>query len=742
VRPARARAGRAGPRGLPGARPHGAARPGRGGRDAGGDARPRRPGRRRRGLVGSRRGVARGRDPRPAAQARGVRERGAAHPPEGHAHGDRAGAVVVLPPRGARRADGGRPRAGVQLRHRGRLGEPRRLRGVGGPPDAAARGRRVHPGMGGLARHDARRQRGAGRRPRPRAGLRGDGVQRPRLHAQPRHRAAHGRADPGRRRPERRHRTPRAGPVRARRLAQRGAGLQPAARGGLSPARRPRRRGRRAARPRGAGPARGRYRRAPRSCARGGTVAAPRSPGPRRGGDPERRAAATGSVSVGRRGSRVFAEGRCARLAAVTRTAGWREAAAGWREAPVGLVAGAALAALLRGAGPGRLVAGALAGGLVAAWGGRRAAGGTRGEAAAPMSGRAPAEPEAAAPGHSLAHVVERLAPWLTLACLVPALTLAVPPGADMAMHVALARALRAGAAELSPAWPGVAPLAYPRGFSALVALAGGLGLARAGLLLAGASYALFARGAAATFAAGGLRRPWTLAALLLFLAKTPQDTFAWGGTPTVLALALGLHAAALLRRAAGWHPGAAATAALLLAGAAAVHPMGASAGALVTAVVAGRQRPRGTILALAALGAVLALLAGAGPALSPAELQWMASWGRTREALLRGAPWQFPLRIWPALWRALGPPWLVAVGAAALLLAGRRAVRPVALGLGGVLALATLIAGLHALGLAGLVYPVRLAPLFALATAPVLDAALAGLPARAAGAAAALGLA
>jgi hypothetical protein len=438
----------------------------------------------------------------------------------------------------------------------------------------------------------------------------------------------------------------------------------------------------------------------------------------------------------------VFAEGRCARLAAVTRTARWREAAAGWREAPVGLVAGAALAALLRGAGPGRLVAGALAGGLVAAWGGRRAAGGTRGEAAAPMSGRAPAEPEAAAPGHSLAHVVERLAPWLTLACLVPALTLAVPPGADMAMHVALARALRAGAAELSPAWPGVAPLAYPRGFSALVALAGGLGLARAGLLLAGASYALFARGAAATFAAAGLRRPWTLAALLLFLAKTPQDTFAWGGTPTVLALALGLHAAALLRAAPGWHPGATATAALLLAGAVAVHPMGAGAGALVATVVAGRHRPRGTIVALAALGAGLALLAGAGPALSPAELQWMASWGRTREALLRGAPWQFPVRIWPALWRALGPPWLVAVGAAALLLAGRRAVRPVALGLGGVLALATLIAGLHAFGLAGLVYPVRLAPLFALATAPVLGAALAGLPARAAGAAAALGLA
>src|SRR5262249_25140031 len=71
-----------------------------------------------------------------------------------------------------------------------------------------------------------------------------------------------------------------------------------------------------------------------------------------------------------------------------------------------------------------------------------------------------------------------------------------VAPGADMAMHVALARALWAGAHDLSPAWPGVAPLAYPRGFSGLVALFWGLGPARAGILASALAYVLYALGA------------------------------------------------------------------------------------------------------------------------------------------------------------------------------------------------------------------------------------------------------
>src|SRR5207248_2717782 len=73
--------------------------------------------------------------------------------------------------------------------------------------------------------------------------------------------------------------------------------------------------------------------------------------------------------------------------------------------------------------------------------------------------------------------------PWslAVLAFLLPAVTMPVAPGADMAMHVALARGLLDGV--LSPAWPGVHAGAYPRGFSALVALLSPLGLARAGLL-------------------------------------------------------------------------------------------------------------------------------------------------------------------------------------------------------------------------------------------------------------------
>jgi hypothetical protein len=175
------------------------------------------------------------------------------------------------------------------------------------------------------------------------------------------------------------------------------------------------------------------------------------------------------------------------------------------------------------------------------------------------------------------------VAAFLPLLCLIPVFRLTVAPGADMAMHVALARALWAGAQELSPAWPGVAPLAYPRGFSGLVALFWGLGPARAGLLASALAYVLYALGARRLFAALDLRRPATLAALALLLAKAPQDVFAWGGNPTVLALALALHAAAIVAAASppDW-PRAALGAGLLLAGAAAVHPMGALIGALV----------------------------------------------------------------------------------------------------------------------------------------------------------------
>jgi hypothetical protein len=397
--------------------------------------------------------------------------------------------------------------------------------------------------------------------------------------------------------------------------------------------------------------------------------------------------------------------------------------AGAWRVA-AGLVAGVATASLPRGAGPGVLAVGALVGAGLAAWAGR----------ATPSGG----PPGPAGPRRSLAGLVERVAPWLALGFLVPLVTLPVPPGADMAMHVALARALGAGAREVSPAWPDVAPLIYPRGLSGLVALAAPLGLARAGLLVSGLAYVLYAAGVAALFGSAGIARPWTLAVLAVLLAKVPQEMFAWGGIPTVLALALGLHAAAALRPPEGPVRQPALVTALLLAGAAAVHPMGALAGLLVTGGRALRHGPLAGLAGLAGLGLVLALLAAGGPALSPAEIEWVRDWGRTREALLRGAPWQFAWWIWPALWRALGPAWMIAVGGATLVLLGRGPRTPVGralalvLGLGALLTLPRVVPALD-----GAVYPARLAPLFALAMAPVLGAALARLPPRGAGLAA-----
>jgi hypothetical protein len=159
---------------------------------------------------------------------------------------------------------------------------------------------------------------------------------------------------------------------------------------------------------------------------------------------------------------------------------------------------------------------------------------------------------------------------------------------------------------------------------------------------------------------------------LTVLLGKAPQEMFAWGGTPTVLALALGLHAAAALRApgAPGLQPALGAE--LLLAGAAAVHPMGALAGALVTVVHARGHRRVAAWVGLGGLGLVLTLLATNGPALSAAEIDWAVRWGQEREALLHDAPWQFAWRIWPALWHALGPVWMLAVGGAALVLLGR----------------------------------------------------------------------
>lgn len=385
----------------------------------------------------------------------------------------------------------------------------------------------------------------------------------------------------------------------------------------------------------------------------------------------------------------------------------------------VTVTAGVALASLPRGAGLPALLLGGALGAACGIWLSR---------------GRAPSARYATPAGP-----VEWLAACLPLACLLPLVTMPVAPGADMAMHVALARALREGAAELSPAWPGVAPAIYPRGFSGLVALGWALGPARAGLLMSGLTYVIYAAGAARLFAAAGMTRPWLLALLALFLTKAPQQFFAWGGNPTVLAIALGLHAAALLAGDGPDRRRTAAGAALLLGGAVAVHPMGALAGGLVAAVVAVR---RGRLVpgaaALAALGATLLLLAAGGPTLSPGEREWIVSWGRMHEAVLRGPAWSFPVSVWPAFPRTVGAPWTIAIALAlaALVLMGRAAgrglVSRVALG---VVALGALFAGVPLIPALGTVlYPVRLVPLLPLVTAPLLDATLALAPARLAG--------
>lgn len=147
------------------------------------------------------------------------------------------------------------------------------------------------------------------------------------------------------------------------------------------------------------------------------------------------------------------------------------------------IAAGVALASLPRAVGPIAILVGGLVGASCAVWGAR-----------APSS--------LARPAGERVDPIERVARVLPLLCLLPVLTMPVAPGADMAMHVALARALRAGAAELSAAWPGVAPAVYPRGFSGLVVLFWSLGPARAGLLASGLAYVLYALGAARLFAA------------------------------------------------------------------------------------------------------------------------------------------------------------------------------------------------------------------------------------------------
>jgi hypothetical protein len=333
---------------------------------------------------------------------------------------------------------------------------------------------------------------------------------------------------------------------------------------------------------------------------------------------------------------------------------------------------------------------------------------------------------------------------WVTLAVFVffiPMLTMAVPPGADMAMHVALARPMIQGESILSPAW-GTFEAHYPRGFSGLVAVASlALGLARAGLLVSGVSYVLFGGGMALVLRhAFGLRHALGLAAATLLLSGEPQAFFGWGGNPNVLALALGLFAAGLIASVAAGRLRASIgspLAALLMVGAVGVHPMGAVASAMavvgVWLVALARRQPEVGSVTLAA-GLALAAFAGAmllaqrlGPHLSESEVAGILDYGRGIEAVVRGPKWLFFLRVWKGLYHALqGPMTFVLAIAAAFELRWAQGRRRVAWFAGFAVSFGLLLRLGPDIPVVGtLLYPLRLTLLFPVAAAAFVGRAL-----------------
>lgn len=387
-----------------------------------------------------------------------------------------------------------------------------------------------------------------------------------------------------------------------------------------------------------------------------------------------------------------------------------------------------ALAALPRGVGLPTLYASLVAGGFLSLWCWRRW----------------PRAEGVEAPSF------ERHAGWSALLFALPLLFMPVAPGADMAMHVALARSIVDGNSQLSPAWPEVSVAVYPRGLSAWTALlAPVLGLAKAGVATACASHVVF-------FAALSsyldrvlrLRFPMTSATVAVLLAQAPQAFFGWGGNTTVLALGLGLAAATLLAGFAdGDEPAASrlAVSAVLLLGALAVHPTGALASVL--AVVAApllrfpdRSSTRWSLRrALAATGGLLlafGLLALAlklgGPEVSPRERQWILDYQGNVERVVRGPAWLFWLRVWDALPRVLGTTYTgLVLAATLLLLRERQGRRKVAVAAAAVLAWAGAVGVGRVLpGIDVLFYQLRFAPLLLLPTAAVIGFALERVPA------------
>ena len=344
----------------------------------------------------------------------------------------------------------------------------------------------------------------------------------------------------------------------------------------------------------------------------------------------------------------------------------------------------------------------------------------------------------------------ERYFGWIVLLFFVPVLTQAVSPGADMAMQVALARSIRFGYESLSPAWGEVITATFPRGFSACIAiLTPVLGFAKSGLIVTGGTYVLFAFGLRGYLRnVVGVPYPGLLAAMCLLMAKSPQSFYAWGGNPTILAIALGLITASFISRHANRSVLRTGTVAFLLAfGAAAIHPIGAAVGAVAIAAspvivcVRGQRltadaRRRIASCAMAGLGflSVLVLLMVYGPQISETEIQWTRSWLLEHETVLHGSIWLFPLSIWSTLPQVLGSPYVIALTLAALLQVTGRAGRFRCLG---VTIAVVIVGGIMALGpqipsIGVFLYPARFTPLLVVATAPLLGFAAHDLSQRA----------
>jgi hypothetical protein len=249
----------------------------------------------------------------------------------------------------------------------------------------------------------------------------------------------------------------------------------------------------------------------------------------------------------------------------------------------------------------------------------------------------------------------------------VPVFTRRVAPGADMAMHAGLARALVHGTNVLSPAWGNVRAAAYPRGFSAWIALASQLiDIGRASLLISAIAFVLFYFGLRSFFRdALRLPNPNLLAAFLLLASWTPQAFFRWGGGPSVLAMGFGLLAAGELANAVREHRARGGLlAALWLVAAMWTHPIGACIGAALScmALALVARRSPGYACAIGAL-ALLPLiptmfwLSRHGPVLSNHELDWIRNFQDVNENVLGSWPrWLFPITVWRAIAVRVGP--------------------------------------------------------------------------------------